>query len=329
MPEYILTESQLNLIKKSMLNEDTGMNTALSLIGIVDPTGIADLINAISYFKQGDNLFGFLSLISVVPYVGDAVGKTAMGAMKAGGKGAKLMTEINLAIKAGDTLKAQKLLTQLSKMEGGLGKLARTSREWAPRVDAFIDRLPGGFLTRGLKNTIDDWLKLFRGAGTQAASIARRLPTKSPKQQQEMIRGLEAMLKREKFLDPAILSKPNFLGKLFYGGGLGMGRVSDIFGKSNLPVRILIGKTKFYAGFLDHLGLGNWVGPEELEDMIGKDEMMEKMAEYERTPKAQEYLKSEFPETEETEEKTSSSTSLISDPVAGFMDVLIKGPQAA
>ena len=67
MPEYILTESQLNLIKKSMVNEDTGMNTALSLIGIVDPTGIADLINAISYFKQGDNLFGFLSLISVIP----------------------------------------------------------------------------------------------------------------------------------------------------------------------------------------------------------------------------------------------------------------------
>ncbi len=329
MPEYILTESQLNLIKKSMLNEDTGMNTALSLIGIVDPTGIADLINAISYFKQGDNLFGFLSLISVVPYVGDAVGKTAMGAMKAGGKGAKLMTEINLAMKAGDTLKAQKLLTQLSKMEGGLGKLARTSREWAPRVDAFIDRLPGGFLTRGLKNTIDDWLKLFRGVGTQAASIAKRLPTKSPKQQQEMIRGLEAMLKREKFLDPAILSKPNFLGKLFYGGGFGLGRVTDIFGKSNLPVRILIGKTKFYAGFLDHLGLGNWVGPEELEDMIGKDEMMEKMAEYERTPEAQEYLKSEFPEPEETESKTTSSTSLMSDPVAGFMDILIKGPQAA
>ena len=328
MPEYILTESQLNLIKTSMLNEDTGWNTALSLIGIVDPTGIADLINAISYFKQGDNLFGFLSLISVVPYVGDAVGKTAMGAMKAGGKGAKLMTEINLAIKAGDTLKAQKLLTQLSKTEGGLGKLARTSREWAPRVDAFIDRLPGGFLTKGIKSTIDDWLKLFRGVGTQAASIAKRLPTKSPKQQQEMIRGLEAMLKREKFLDPAILSKPNFLGKLFYGG-FGFGRVTDIFGKSNLPVRILIGKTKFYAGFLDHLGLGNWVGPEELEDMIGKDEMLEKMAQYEKTPEAQEYLKSEFPQSEETDEKTTSSTSLISDPIAGFMDILIKGPQVA
>ena len=329
MPEYILTESQLNLIKKSMLNEDTGWNTLLSVVGIVDPTGIADFINAISYFKQGDNLFGFLSLISVIPVVGDAVGKTAMGAMKAGGKGAKIMNEINLAMKANDTIKAQKLLTQLSRTEGGLGKLARTSREWAPRVDAFIDRLPGGFLTRGIKSTIDDWLKLFRGVGTQAASIAKRLPTKSPKQQQEMIRGLEAMLKREKFLDPAILSKPNFLGRLFYGGSFGLGRVTDIFGKSNLPVRILIGKTKFYAGFLDYLGLGNFVGPKELEDMIGKDEMIEKMGQYEKTPEAQEYLKSEFPESEETENKTTSSTSLTSDPITGFMDVLIKGPQAA
>ena len=329
MPEYILKESQLNLIKTSILNEDTGWNTALSLIGIVDPTGIADLINAISYFKQGDNLFGFLSLISVVPYVGDAVGKTAMGTMKVGGQGAKIMNEINLAIKVGDIVKAQKLLTQLSRTEGGLGKLARTSREWAPRVDAFIDRLPGGFLTRGIKSTIDDWLKLFRGVGTQAASIAKRLPTKNAKQQQEMIRGLEAMLKREKFLDPAILSKPNPISRLFYGGGFGLGRVSDIFGKSNLPVRILIGKTKFYAGFLDHLGLGNWVGPEELEDMIGKEEMLEKMAQYEKTPEAQEYLESEFPKSEETEEKTTSSTSPISDPIAGFMDILIKGPQAA
>ena len=36
---------------------------------------------------------------------------------------------------------------------------------------------------------------------------------KNAKQQQEMIRGLEAMLKREKFLDPAILSKPNPISK--------------------------------------------------------------------------------------------------------------------
>lgn len=326
MPEYILKETQLNLIKNSILNEDTGWNTALSLIGIVDPTGIADLINAISYFKQGDNLFGFLSLISVVPYVGDAVGKTAMGTMKAGGQGAKIMNEVNLAMKAGDTIKAQKLLTQLSRVEGGLGKLARTGREWAPRVDAFIDRLPGGFLTRGFKNVINDWLKLFRGVGTQAASIAKRLPTKSPRQQQEMIKGLEAMLKREKFLDPKILTQPNFLSKLFYGGGLGLGR---IWGNSNLPVRVLIGKTKFYAGFLDYLGLGNWVGPEELEDMMGEEQVTEKMSEYEKTPEAQKYLKSEFPQTEEKGTKMTSSTSLTSDPIAGFMDVLMKGPQAA
>ncbi len=329
MPEYILTESQLNLIKKSMLNEDTGWNTLLSVVGIVDPTGIADFVNAISYFKQGDNLFGFLSLISVIPVVGDAVGKTAMGAMKAGGKGAKIMNEINLAMKANDTIKAQKLLTQLSRTEGGLGKLARTSREWAPRVDAFIDRLPGGFLTRDFKNVIGDWLKLFRGVGTQAASIAKRLPTKTPKQQKELIDGLEAMLKREKFLDPNILSKPNILQRILYGGGFGLGKFADLYGKSSLRTRILLGRTKFYAGFLDKLGLGNWVGPEELENMIGKDEMIEKMAEYERTPEAQEYLKSEFPEPEETELKTTPSTSLTSDPIAGFMDILIKGPQAA
>ncbi len=63
--------------------------------------------------------------------------------------------------------------------------------------------------------------------------------------------------------------------------------------------------------------------------MICKEEMLEKMAQYEKTPEAQEYLESEFPKSEETEEKTTSSKSPISDPIAGFLDILIKGPQAA
>jgi len=78
MPQVILTESQLEIIKSVMvlektsdvktLNEDNWKNDVLSLVGIVDPTGIADLINAISYYRQGDNLYAFLSLISVVCY---------------------------------------------------------------------------------------------------------------------------------------------------------------------------------------------------------------------------------------------------------------------
>ena len=63
--------------------------------------------------------------------------------------------------------------------------------------------------------------------------------------------------------------------------------------------------------------------------MMGEEQVAEKMSEYEKTPEAQEYLKSEFPQTEEKETKMTSSTSLTSDPIAGFMDVLMKGPQAA
>ena len=44
-------------------------NTLLDVVGIVDPTGAADAINAVSYFRQGDMLYGMLSLISVIPYV--------------------------------------------------------------------------------------------------------------------------------------------------------------------------------------------------------------------------------------------------------------------
>jgi hypothetical protein len=62
----ILTESQYNLIKNDQLNEGL-LNTIADLVGIVDPTGIVDIGNAISYWRQDRNAFALLSLISAVP----------------------------------------------------------------------------------------------------------------------------------------------------------------------------------------------------------------------------------------------------------------------
>jgi hypothetical protein len=343
MPQVILTESQLEIIKSVMvlektsdaktLNEDNWKNDVLSLVGIVDPTGIADLINAISYYRQGDNLYAFLSLISVVPYIGDALGKSVMGAMKVGGKTPQLMRAVSKAVDAGDTVKAQKYLNQIAKSEGALGTFARKGREWAPKVDEFIDRIPGGAITRGFKNTIKEWVRLFRGVGTEAASLAKRLPTKSAKQQQELIQGLESLVKREKFLDPTILNKPNFLQRFFYGGGLGAGRVSDLWRKGNMKIRVLMGKTKFYLGFLDYLGVANFVGPDELEEMVGgEDELLAKMEKYEKTPEAQTYLQEDFPKVSDEVKDDGNEMSLGTqkmDMMGMFMNTLIKGPMTA
>lgn len=331
MPTVIITESQLELIKKNgtnkeLLGEAQWYNTALDILGIFDPTPTVDFINAASYFYQGDNLFGFLSLISALPIVGDAVGKTAMGAMKAGGKSAQIMSKVSKAMDAGDVVKAQSLLKQMAKNDDGLGMLAKTSRSWAPKVDGFIDKIP---MPKGFKSTVRDWLKLFRSAETEAASLASRLGSKSPKQQKELLQGLEAMIKREKFLDPDILTKPNFLQRIMYGGGVGIGRVTDLFGKSSMKTRVLIGKTKFWLGFLDFLGIGNFVGPEELTKEMGEDELLTEMKKYEKTPQAQKYLKQDIPPVDDKTdtEKDMSFGNANKDVISGLFNTLISGPQ--
>ena len=220
----------------------------------------------------------------------------------------------------------------MAKSDGALGTLAKKGRECAPRVDEFIDKIPGGVLTKGFRSTIKDWTRLFRSVGSEAASLAKRLPSKTPKQQQELIQGLESLIKREKFLDPKILSKPNFIQRFLYGGGLGIGRFSDLWKGSNMATRVLMGKTKFYLGFLDYLGVANFVGPDELNDALNMsdEEIISKMKNYEKTPQAQEYLQDDIPKT--TEDSSDSDMKLGTqkvNPMAGFFDVLMKGPQAA
>lgn len=53
---------------------------ALDVVGIFDPTPVSDCLGALRSAAQGDWIGAGLSLVSVVPYVGDAVGKTAKGA---------------------------------------------------------------------------------------------------------------------------------------------------------------------------------------------------------------------------------------------------------
>lgn len=54
-------------------------HVGLEGIGILDPTGIADAINAGWYAAEGDYLNATLSGISILPYLGDAIGKGGKG----------------------------------------------------------------------------------------------------------------------------------------------------------------------------------------------------------------------------------------------------------
>ena len=105
-----------------VLNEQKWYNTLGDVVGIFDPTGIVDLVNGISYITQGDWFFGLLSMISAVPYVGDAVAKPIMLA----GKGGRLVKDTNAALKlakAGKTVEATKIISDAAKSDSLMGKL--------------------------------------------------------------------------------------------------------------------------------------------------------------------------------------------------------------
>jgi len=94
----------------SQLKADLAQS-AIDIAGIADPTPISDVIGAGFSLWRGDFIGAGLSLISVVPYAGDALGKTA--------KGARLAKSI-----AG-------LRKKIATAIAGINKLKKQGREYA------------------------------------------------------------------------------------------------------------------------------------------------------------------------------------------------------
>ena len=108
-----------------------------------------------------------------------------------------------------------------------------------------------------------------------------------------------------------------------------MSGVPRLFG--NKATRSLMRRTKFWAGFLDWLGVANFVGPEELQAKMGA-QFDEKMNQYSQTTQAKENWESEFanvPETDVPEtsaETQTSSPSSAEDMTKDFISSLLFGP---
>jgi len=276
--------------KKQKLNE-AWYNTFMDILGIVDPTGVIDVINAVTYFAQGEHLFGLLTLISAIPYAGDLVGKPVLGALKMGKAGTAELKIAMDAAKLGKTAEAATTLTKLAEKPGVIGSFLQNAKNWAPSIASKVEKLPGGIF-KGFKNTILDYLKLFENASLKSIKIGKeagKLATKfkAGTGTAKEVESLMKIMKSEKILDPKLLSKPSLFAQVVYGG------VPRLFG--NRRMRILMGQTKFFFGFLDFLGIGNFVGPDEVAKMVGGEEaMMRKMEEYQKTPQAQQYFKEEF-----------------------------------
>jgi hypothetical protein len=289
-------------------------NTILGWIDLFSKAGSRAIqrkqVIGISYISQGENLFGFLSIVSAIPYAGDIVAKPVLGALKLGKPSAKALNGIMKTAKAGDVAKASADLAKLGEMGGITGKFVKGMEKIGPSMKSVVERIPGGFVTSGLKKTILGWIDLFAGAGKSAVQGKQLLTFKAGK-----IAKLapEVAAKEIEALAKAIKSAPGaFTGYRTTKGVLSwktmFGGMPQLIGR-NKSVRALMRQSKWWLGFLDYIGLGNWVGPDELAEKLGGEEAMrQKMEEYNQTPKAEQNFKDQFGAADAEPNQTTQTT---------------------
>ena len=270
-----------------MINEDRWYNTLGDVVGIFDPTGVVDLVNGVSYWRQGDKLFAILSWVSAVPYLGDLLAKPVVGVMKIGGSASKAFKAATIA---GDATK----MAKTAKMAGGpIAKLVEKVPSWGSKLIAMlrasVGRVP--LLGTGLVKTVEEFVSIF-GKASKEMKASTEITGKL------MAKGEAALTKSEKELLATELKKQSsFRGFRDYKGegqsfankyiSGGMGRLWG-----NRATRSLMRRTKWYLGLLDFLGVANFVGPDELEEKYG--DLQGRVDEYEKTNQAQQYAQEDL-----------------------------------
>jgi len=132
--DILINEKQYNSLKNVlsenyMINEAKWYNTLGDIVGIFDPTGVVDFVNGISYLKQGDTVFGILSMISVIPYLGDLAAKPLLFL----GKSSKVIRNAEYAqklAKMGKVDEATKILTKLGETNQLWRQLTTSVNRW-------------------------------------------------------------------------------------------------------------------------------------------------------------------------------------------------------
>jgi hypothetical protein len=296
----------------------------MDILGIIDPTPVVDIINATSYFIQGDTLFGILSIVGAIPYAGDFVAKPVLGALKIGGPSVKaLESAIKLskgaAVGSKEYKAATATLEKLAKEPGVIGSfLKKMGGSVGDKIIKTIDEIPAGPF-KGLKDTIKSYFQLLSNAGKKSTMFQKRagVLAKNFQKGTATVKDVELLknyLKTQKVFNPVTLTKPGFFTNVFFGG------IPRLFrDPSQRRLRILMQSTKWWLGFLDYIGLGNWVGPEELAKKMGDENFMKKVEEYNQTPEAQQNFEDQFGSQSgggqtNNQQNTSTSSTSSSDP---------------
>jgi hypothetical protein len=155
----------LNPNIKFPINEGTWWNTIGDWAGMIPIIGSPiDLINGISYWRQGDKLFALLSFIGAIPVFGDLIATPIMNIIKMGGRSAELVKGAILS------KNATKLATAANKMGGPVAKMVETSPKWGAQLIEVLEKTVGSFpkLGTGFVNTVKEWVSVFTKAKTSA-----------------------------------------------------------------------------------------------------------------------------------------------------------------
>lgn len=314
---------------KTPINESKWYNTLGDILGIFDPTGVVDFINGMSYINQGDYFFGFLSMVAVVPYVGDVVAKPLLGV----GKSSKLFKGMNQALtlaKNGKTFEAGVALEKAGRVSPMMQKFINSSITWGGKLKSAIQNVP--VIPAGFKKVLTDWIDLFvnaskksaqakRVAGGFASKVAFASKDDAVKMIQKMkntVSSNTGVFKNFKASDPRWMAKNFWPGLSWSKLGLNRDLIS------------LFRRTKFYAGLLDYIGIGNFVGPDELAAKVPNID--EKFQDYVNSPEGQNIYKQEFREPKvdvtydpDQDSQTSSSGTSTPQPSRDLLKDLISG----
>ena len=325
--------------QKGRLIKEAWYNTVMDILGIFDPTPVVDIINATSYFIQGDTLFGILSIIGAIPYAGDFVAKPVLGALKIGGPSVKALESAikmskGAAVGSKEYVAAGETIAKLAKEPGVIGSfLQKMGGSFGDKVLKTLDEIPAGPF-KGLKNTIKSYFQLLSNAGKKSVGfqgLAKGLAAdfKAGKAVTADVKALKDLLKAEKVFNPATLAKPGFFTNVFFGG------IPRLFrSPSGRRMRILMQSTKWWLGFLDYIGIGNWVGAEEVAKKLGDEEFNKKIEEYNQSPAAKQYFEDQFGketmetgvgQTSDTTPTTTSTETDKGDPFANFLKKMFMG----
>jgi hypothetical protein len=283
--------------KVKLINESRWYNTLADIIGIFDPTGVVDILNGVSYWRQGDKLFAILSWIGAIPGLGDLIAKPIIGVMKIGSTSTKAF---KAAVEAGN---AAKIAETASKAGGSVSSFVKGVYTWGDNLVSVLQktvgRVPIGlpFLAggatlsgKGFVRTVEEWVNLFKSASSQMKS--------SDEVYKAILQGSKPLTNAEKQLMLKQLEKQNVTAfRTYKGTGQNFkekyisGGLGTLWG--NRATRSLMVRTKSYLGFLDYLGIGNFdTDPEDLIKNIPNVE--QKLEEYGKTPQGKKNFEDDF-----------------------------------